>query len=239
MFTNWIKRSHKYLPHIQKVLREEGLPEDLAYIPMIESGFVSHAVSPAQAVGPWQFISETGNRYGLETSWWLDERRDFEKSTRAAAKYLRYMYTMFNSWNLVAAGYNTGENRIARLMEKHNTKSFWEISRYGGISRETQNYVPKLIATMLIAKAPGLYGFRNVPRTAAVKYERLVIPGGTRLDNLAMRGGIPRMTLRELNPELLRGYVPFHVNGRSIRIPSGTYAQLTRALRAQLVTAND
>jgi membrane-bound lytic murein transglycosylase D len=239
VFTNWLRRSQKYLPHIRRVLREEGVPEDLAYMAMIESGFVAHATSPANAVGPWQFITETGNRYGLQTSWWLDERRDFEKSTRAAAKYLRYLYSIFRSWNLVAAGYNTGENRIIRLMEKHNTTSFWQISRFGGISKETQNYVPKLIATMPIAKAPALYGFRDLPLSTGVRYERFNAPGGTRLDHLAFASGIPKNLLRDLNPELVRGYIPFHVSSRSIRIPPGTAVRVSKAVRAQLVSANE
>jgi membrane-bound lytic murein transglycosylase D len=239
VFTNWLKRSKKYLPHIQRVLREEGLPEDLAYIPMIESGFVAHARSPAKAVGPWQFITETGNRYGLRTTWWLDERMDFEKSTRAAARYLRYLYSIFNSWNLVAAGYNTGENRIIRLMEKHNTRNFWLISKYGGISRETQNYVPKLIATMLIAKAPKLYGFRRATQSLPLTYDRFLAPGGTHLDFLAARSGISKDLLRDLNPELIRGYIPFHVNSHSIRIPPGTGPRIAKVLQAQLITSND
>lgn len=239
VFLNWLKRSQKYLPHVRRFLKEEGLPGDLAYIAMIESGFVAQARSPAAAVGPWQFISETGNRYGLETSWWLDERMDFEKSTRAAAKYLKYLYSMFNCWNLAAAGYNTGENRIARLVEKHNTKSFWEISKFGGISRETQNYVPKLIATMLIAKAPELYGFNHVPRSFPLRYEKFSVPGGTRLDYLARHLGIGRDLMRDLNPELLRGYIPFHVVSHSIRIPPGTAVQISKIIRAQLVSSND
>lgn len=236
VFKSWLRRSQKYMPHVQRILREQGLPQDLAYIPMIESGFVSHARSPASAVGPWQFIGETGNRYGLATNWWLDERMDFEKSTKAAAKYFRYLYSIFNCWNLSAAGYNTGENRIIRLVEKHKTRNFWEISRAGGISRETQNYVPKLIATMLIAKAPQLYGFK-VPKAFPLVYERLDVPGGTRLDVISRRSGISRELMRDLNPELIRGYIPFSVVSRTIRVPPGAGVRVSRAINSQLVTA--
>jgi membrane-bound lytic murein transglycosylase D len=238
VFNGWLRRSQKYMPHVQKILREQGLPQDLAYIPMIESGFVSHARSPAAAVGPWQFIGETGQRYGLTTSWWLDERMDFEKSTKAAAKYFRYLYSIFNCWNLAAAGYNTGENRIIRLVEKHNTRDFWAISRYGGLYQETKNYVPKLIATMLIAKAPQLYGFK-VPRMMPLVYERLDVPGGTRLDFISRKSGINRELLKDLNPELIRGYIPFSVVSRTIRVPPGAGIRISRAINAQLVTAND
>jgi len=236
VFQNWLSRSKKYMPAIKRILKQERLPTDLAYIAMIESGLVPHAVSPANAVGPWQFINETGKRFGLKTNWWLDERRDIEKSTRAAAKYLKELYSMFNCWNLAAAGYNAGENKIARLVEKHQTKSFWKLAKYGAIPSETQNYIPKLMATLLIAKAPALYGFREINYQEPLEYDFYNVPGGTRLDYLSSQIGWPRQTLRELNPELIRGYVPFSVSSRRIRIPIDTKALVARAIRLQMIS---
>jgi membrane-bound lytic murein transglycosylase D len=185
VFATWLRRSHKFLPSIQKTLSQNGLPQDLAYIAMIESGFANNAVSPANAVGPWQFIEDTGLRYGLKVTWWLDERRDLDKSTKAAAKYLRYLHRMFGSWYLAAAGYNTGENRIQRLVQKFNTKNFWSLSKQGALHDETKEYIPKLIAVMLIAKAPSLYGFRDIVPMKPVQFEHFKVPGGTHLRIIA------------------------------------------------------
>lgn len=204
---------------------------------MIESGFVAHATSSAKAVGPWQFINETGERYGLTNNWWLDERRDFDKSSRAAAKYLRHLYSLFNCWNLAAAGYNAGENKIIRLMDKHQTNNFWELARMGSLATETKDYVPKLIAAMLIAKAPGIYGFRDVKFQKPLSFEHFYVPGGTRLDHLAQNIGQPYQTLRDLNPELIRGYIPFQVNGRSIRIPKGSAPLVSQFVRKQFISS--
>jgi len=239
VMNNWLRRSQIYLPHVQRALMDEGLPADLGYMAMIESGFITRARSPAAAVGPWQFINETGNRYGLETTWWLDERMDFEKSTKAAAKYLKFLYKKFNCWNLAAAGYNTGENRITRLVDKHNTRNFWKIANSGGIPTETQNYVPKLIAAMLIAKSPELYGFQRPRDARPLRFERFAVPGGTRLDHLAHQIGVSKETIRDLNPELIRGYIPFHISMRTIRIPPGKAPMVSRAIRSQLVSSNE
>lgn len=228
-FTTWLERSNRYLPSLKRTLKREGLPQDLAYVVMIESGFSHSAVSHAQAVGPWQFISETGQRYGLMQNWWLDERRDFEKSTLAAAKYFRDLYNLFGSWYLAAAGYNTGEARVKRLIEKHQTRNFWAIAHKGGFAEETRNYVPKLIAAMLIAKAPAIYGFRNLKLAEPFDYEHFFVPGGTDLRSVAQRMGVDAKVLRELNPELIRGFVPVSVSNHRIRIPRGK-AQLLSAL---------
>lgn len=153
-FQTWLERSPRYLPALREMLREQNLPQDLAYVAMIESGFSNGAKSTASAVGLWQFISATGNRYGLRTQYWLDERRDFEKSTRAAIRYKKDLYRLFGSWYLVAASYNTGENRVKRLIKQHRTRDFWKLADLGVLHPETMNYVPKIIAATLIAKHP-------------------------------------------------------------------------------------
>ncbi|HEX4922792.1 MAG TPA: lytic transglycosylase domain-containing protein [Bdellovibrionales bacterium] len=238
VFTTWLKRSGRFMPAIQRTLAKEGLPLDLAYVAMIESGFSPTAVSHANAVGPWQFIADTGQRYGLQINWWLDERRDFDKSTKAAAKYLRYLHRLFGSWYLAAAGYNTGESRIARLVQKHGTKNFWTIAKQGGFHYETKDYIPKLIAAMLIAKAPSLYGFRGISLLKPVESELFRVAGGTHLHVIADQLDVPRDTMKDLNPELLKGFVPPTVSSHLIRIPKGTSAKLSAIIRSQLISTN-
>jgi membrane-bound lytic murein transglycosylase D len=235
-YTKWLERSTRYLPAFQKTLKKHGLPQDLAYIAMIESGFSTQASSHASAVGPWQFIRETGTRYGLRVNWWLDERRDFMKSTEAAAKYLKKMYGMFHNWYLVAAGYNTGENRIKRLVKEHRTKNFWKIAQKNEFHSETRDYVPKLIAALLIAKSPQMYGFYNVNYLNPFKYEHFRVPGGTKLDDLADAIGVAPKLLQELNPDLLRGYVPNFIGAHTIRIPKGSAQLVSRYVRRTLVS---
>ncbi len=239
-YKTWLERSSRYLPSIQKILAKDGLPLDLAYIAMIESGYSAHAESSASAVGPWQFIQPTGHRYGLTVNWWLDERRDFEKSTVAAAQYLADLYKMFGSWYLVAAGYNTGENRIRRLLRRHKTADYWDLVRLKVIPKETQDYVPKLIAAMLIAKAPGLYGFRELDFHEPDDFHYFYAPGGTDLVNLARYLGIDAKALRRLNPELVVGLVPRQVKSHRIRIPQGFSLQVANYVRErQDLTANN
>lgn len=235
-YTKWLERSSRYLPVLQKTLKRNGLPQDLAYIAMIESGFSPHASSTAKAVGPWQFIRETGTRYGLKVTWWLDERRDFLKSTEAAAKYLKKMYGMFHNWYLVAAGYNTGEHRIKRVIEKHNTKNFWKIARERDLENETRDYVPKLIAALLIAKAPQMYGFNRVNYSHPLTFETIRAPGGTRLDDVADAIGVTPSHMRELNPELVRGYIPNYVEAHAIRIPKGSAQLVAHYFRRSIVS---
>lgn len=219
-FSTWLERSQRYMPKIQGIFKEKGLPSDLAYLAMIESGFSPFADSHAQAVGYWQFIAPTAQRYGLKVSWWLDERRDIHKSTYAAARYLTDMNKMFNNWYLAAAGYNTGEARIQRLIKKHNSKSFWDIS--DSLVQETKDYVPKLIAAVLIAKAPSLYGFRDLKYKEPVAYEYFWAPGGTSMRELAKTIKFSEKELKYMNPELIKGFIPDHVSGHKIRIPKGS-----------------
>jgi len=208
---------------MKQILRKEGLPEDLVYLAMIESGFTPHAVSSANAVGPWQFISGTGKRYSLRIDRWIDERRDPIKSTVAAAMYLKELYSLFsNDWYLAAAGYNAGENRVIRAISRSGRNDFWEISREGLLPRETRDYVPKLLAAAIIAKEPARFGFADIAYLPPIEFDTVTIPSRTDLEVVARIIGTTYDTLKELNPELLRWCTPPDYPGYQLKIPAGT-----------------
>jgi LysM repeat protein len=158
-FEKYLERSEYFIPYIVPILKQNNMPQDLVYLAMIESGFNNLARSHAKAVGPWQFMSATGKRYGLMVNWWVDERRDVRKSTLAAVEYLRDLNGMFQSWELAAASYNAGEAKIARGVQRFGTKDFWVIARQRFLRPETRDYVPKIIAAAIIAKNRTQFGF--------------------------------------------------------------------------------
>jgi hypothetical protein len=158
-FARYLERSELFIPYIQPILRQHGMPEDLVYLAMIESGFNNHARSFAKAVGPWQFMAPTGKRYGLMVNWWVDERRDTRKSTIAAIEYLKDLYGFFQSWELAAAAYNAGEAKIARAIRRFGSKDFWVLARHRFLRPETRDYVPKIIAAAIVAKNRTQFGF--------------------------------------------------------------------------------
>ena len=160
-FENYLERSEYFIPFLKPILKNAKAPEDLVYLAMIESGFNNNARSNARAVGAWQFISATGRRYGLDINWWVDERRDVEKSTIAAVQYLKELNAMFGSWHLAAAGYNAGEAKIQRAMKKYRTNDFWELCKGRYLRPETKNYVPKLFAAAIIGKNRKFFGFEE------------------------------------------------------------------------------
>ena len=220
-FSNWLARSEKYIPFMKNVLRESGLPEDLVYMALIESGFNPYAYSRSKASGPWQFIYLTGKRYGLKVNWWVDERRDPEKSTIAAAKYLKDLYDMFECWYLAAAGYNAGENKIANAMKRYRTEDFWELTKYRYLKQETKDYVPQMIAAALIAKEPEKYGFIGIEYQEPLRYERVEVPSVTDLRLIAEACEVTVEELKDLNPELLRWCTPADRPTYEIKIPFG------------------
>lgn len=220
-FAKWMSRSGRYIPMMRETLREYGLPEDLVYLSMIESGFSSYAYSRARAVGQWQFIYHTGVRYGLKVNWWIDERRDPEKSTIAAAQYLKDLYDEFQHWYLAAAGYNAGEGKISRAIKRYNTDDFWEISKYRYLKSETKNYVPKLIAAAMMAKNPQKYGFTNITYDQPLSFEKVPVPKSVELKTVAQSTGIALKELKRLNPELLRGVTPPKYPNYELKVPVG------------------
>lgn len=230
VFAKWLSRSERYIPMMKEVLRKEGLPEDLVYLAMIESGFSPHAYSVAAAVGPWQFMSGTGKRYSLRIDSWIDERRDPLKSTVAAALYLKELYGIFNNdWYLAAAGYNAGENKILRAINMYNTNDFWELSQGSYLKRETKEYVPRLLAASIIAKEPARYGFSDVAYLPAVEFDEVTIPSRTDLELAAQLCGVSYETIRSLNPELRRWATPPDYPGYRLKIPKGKKEQFEEA----------
>jgi membrane-bound lytic murein transglycosylase D len=221
-FKNWLEKSTKYMPQIQAQLKAAGLPTDLAYMVMIESGFSATAVSSANAVGPWQFISSTGKNYGLSQTHWLDERRDLEKSTQAAIRYLKDLHSEFGSWYLVAASYNMGEGGLRRRIKKYGTADYWNLVNLRALPQETQDYVPKILAAMMISKAPNLYGFRELENKKPINPDKVFAPAGVDLDLLADHLSVTRQAIRELNPQLIAGYIPRSTPGLLVKVPQGS-----------------
>ncbi len=219
VFANWLRRSRRYVPIITEILRKNNMPEDLVYLAMIESGFNPKAYSPANACGPWQFIYATGGRYGLKVNYWIDERQDPEKSTVAAAKYLRDLFNQFGHWYLAAAGYNAGEGRIERAIEKHNTNDFWELYKYNTLPRETKNYIPQLIAAAVIAKEPEKYGFGSITFEDPIRFVEINVPPATPLTAIAKASSLDLDAVRSYNPELVRGITPPGTVDYEIKLP--------------------
>jgi membrane-bound lytic murein transglycosylase D len=222
-FSRWLSRSSRYIPMMKEILRREGMPEDLVYVAMIESGFHLQARSWANAVGPWQFISDTGRRYSLRIDQWVDERKDPVKATTAAALYLKELYGMFKGdWYLAAAGYNAGENKILRAINMYNTSDFWEISRGSYLKRETKEYVPKLLAAAIIAKEPARYGFYDIAYLPPIEFDTVNIPSRTDLELVARLAGTTHETIQELNPDLRHWCTPPNYPDYELKLPKGT-----------------
>lgn len=217
----WLARSTRYIPMMKQVLREQGLPEDLIYLSMIESGFNPKAKSKAKAVGPWQFIKATGQRYDLRVEYWLDERRDYRKSTYAAAEYLKELHDVFGSWYLAAAAYNAGEGRVLAAVRRDRTRNFWELARKKkkNFRAETKNYVPKIIAAALVSKNPEKYGFKNIPYEQPLSWSSVNVPAGVSIRQVASVIGTDEDTLTLLNSELRRDITPPGKNGYELRVP--------------------
>lgn len=224
-FSKWLSRSERYIPMMKEVLNREGLPEDLVYLAMIESGFSTHAHSRASAVGPWQFIAGTGKRYSLRIDSWIDERRDPLKSTIAAAMYLKELYSLFNKdWYLAAAGYNAGENKILRAIDMYESRDFWQLTQGDYLKRETKDYVPKLLAAAIIAKEPAKYGFADIAYLPPIEFDTVAVPDRTDLEVVADIIDVSNETLRELNPELKRWCTPPNYPDYELKIPKGKKA---------------
>jgi membrane-bound lytic murein transglycosylase D len=215
-----LARAGTYLPMIRSQFAGAGLPEDLSYLPLIESAFSVKAYSRARAHGMWQFISSTGRHYGLDVGSLVDERRDPERSTEAAVAYLSDLYDQFNDWYLALAAYNSGSGNVRRAIRRSGSQDFWILRRY--LPRETRNYVPAFIASVIVAKQPEKYGF-TPPVEAAWDFETIEVPDALDLQLLARESGIPLDELRELNPAIRRDLTPAR-STTNLRLPPGTTA---------------
>jgi membrane-bound lytic murein transglycosylase D len=222
---------------IYDVFRAKGLPDDLAFTAMIESGFNPVAVSRVGAKGLWQFMAPTARLYGLRVDRWVDERLDPEKSTVAAARYLSDLYVRYGSWELAQAAYNAGEVKIDKAIRGTGSSDFWDLSRSKYLRRETKDFVPAIQAAMVIGRDPGQFGFDPSPM-APPDIDRVTVPASTDLKKLAVSTGISFQTLRSLNPALVRGISP---PGRTweVRVPGGTREAVLTALtpRPKVVVA--
>ncbi len=219
-FEKWLARKHRYLPIIEKRLKEDGLPPELVYLAMIESGFNPRAYSRAAAVGVWQFIKGTGTRYGMRVDHWVDERRDIEKSTHAAAVYLKELHQIFGSWYLAAASYNAGEGRTLRVVRETRSRNFWELIRNSSNYRkETRNYVPKIIAAALLSRNAEKYGFTNIENESALEWDLVDVPPGVALRAISEVLKMPYAELKLYNPELYREITPPNADKWSLKVP--------------------
>lgn len=227
-FSRWLERSGRFFPVYERVLAEEGVPQELKFLSMIESGLSPAAVSWAKAVGLWQFIPVTGQQYGLTINWWVDERRDPEKSTRAAARYLKDLYNDLGDWHLALASYNCGPNRVKSAIAKANSRDYWQVREY--LPRETQQYVPLYIAASKIASDPESYGFTGLNYEQPDKYATVVLKSTHDLQSIADAAKIPVATIKALNPELLRDQIPQGVVEYKLRVPGDVSDDLAAKL---------
>lgn len=217
-FQRWLSRSGSYMDLLTRGLREEGVPEELANLVFVESGFNMQAKSVARAVGPWQFIRGTAKLFGLEMTPYVDERRDPELATRAAARYLRRLYDLFDGdWALALAAYNSGEGTVQRAIRRQGTNDFWSLK----LPRETRDYVPQFMAAMEIASDPERYGF-EVPENSPWRVDRVTVEGPVDLKLISKVSEVPLDELERLNPSLTRHRMPADKEGTDLRVPHGT-----------------
>lgn len=227
----WLSRSGRYLEMIREIFVQRGLPEDLVFTAMIESGFDSVAVSRAGAKGLWQFMAPTARRYGLRVDRWVDERLDPEKSTRAAANHLKDLFAKFGSWQLVQAAYNAGEMRVARAVQRLRTSDFWQLSRTPLLAEETKSFVAAIQAAALIAREPDRYGFSVTPEDP-LRYEVIHVPPSTALKRLAGMSGIAGGDLQRLNSELRLAQTP-PGSPYALKVPVGGTSMMRAAFRRE------
>lgn len=234
-FVKWLSRYHRYEARYRAILREHGLPEDTVFLAMIESGFANFAYSRARASGPWQFIASTGRMFGLKQDFWVDERRDPEKSAHAAARYLKLLRDQTGDWRLAWAGYNAGVGRIFRAQKK-GVNDFWEMTEGRHLRKETKGYVPKLMAAAIVTKHHEAFGFADdeIERLAWIETEEVELRESVLLDVVARAAGVDKRELMELNPQLRRAVTP--PRPFTLKLPKGagaTFAENWPALEGK------
>jgi membrane-bound lytic murein transglycosylase D len=223
-----LSRGQPYLPRIREVFAAEGVPQDMAYLALVESAFHNRALSKAKAKGMFQFIPSTGKRYGLAQDWWVDERSDPDKATRAAARYLRDLYDLFGDWNLAMAAYNAGEGRVSRAIDRYGVTDFWALREVSNLAAETRNYVPMIHAAIIVAKAADRYGF-SVEEQPVLTYDSVPVKGAVDLRVIAECSDTGVSTVQSLNPELRRLATPAN-RTFAVKVPQGRGERLTSCL---------
>lgn len=219
-FHRFLKRGNQYKQAVADILDETGVPAELYYLAMIESGYHTRATSHASATGVWQFIHATGKRYGLQSDRYVDERRDPIRSTEAAAKYLRDLYNVFGSWPLALAAYNSGEFRIMNAIIRGKSRDFWALRAKGILPSETADYVPKFFAAALIGRDPAKYGFTDLEAEKYPDVEAIEVPSPIRLRDIASAAGVPLAELERVNPHIHRGVTPASLSRYEIWVPA-------------------
>jgi len=230
-FQEALDRGALYIPLFQRVLEEEGLPKDLVYLSMIESAFKPRAVSRAGARGLWQFITGTGKLYGLRQDYWVDDRFDPEKATRAAARHLKDLYDEFGDWYLAMAAYNAGPRRIERAIQRTGNRDFWTLAQKRYLPRETRSYVPLILAATLIGKNPEVYGFTR-PAGATLEFDVFELDSPIDLETAAKSAGTAVDEMKLLNPELRHWVTPLDRESYPLKIPKGSRVAFDVALAA-------
>jgi membrane-bound lytic murein transglycosylase D len=221
-FQKWLVRSGRYMSLMEKELAKAGLPQDLAYLSMIESGYNQLAYSKASAVGLWQFMRATGKQYNLAIDQHVDERRDAEKSTVAAVTFLGDLYQEFGDWHLAVAAYNAGPGKIGKGLKQYKVDNFWDLAKHNYLNLETKRYVPKLIAAIIIARDPEKYGFTDFDYAEPMEYDSIDVGPGMSLEAVAVVSGTDTKIIKELNQELRQGKTPPNLSHYSVKIPAGS-----------------
>nr|BDT27526.1 lytic transglycosylase domain-containing protein [Bacteriovorax sp. HI3] len=231
-FELYIQRAGRYAPVIGKILEENELPRDLIFLAMAESGFNNHARSHARAVGPWQFMPATGKSYSLNQNWYVDERRDPIKATKAAAQYLNKLYDDFGDWEIATAAYNAGEGKLGRAIKKYKTNDFWRLIKGKYLKSETKNYVPKIMALAIIGKNLKAFGFKDLDFHAPLTYEEVQVSPMTDIYKVAENLQVDPNEIKRLNPELLRWFTPPDKKDYKLRIPLNSRLTITDCCQA-------
>lgn len=224
----WLERSGRYFPLYERILAEEGAPDELKYLSMIESGLNPRATSHAAAVGLWQFIGSTGRAYGMHADWYRDERRDPEKATRAAARYLLDLYDQMGDWHLALGSYNCGPGRMRRALRNADTTCYWEARKH--LPAETRRYVPLYIAAAKIARDPSAFGFNEIEYHPPFRFDVVPVYAPYQLSTIADVAGCSVDDIRDLNPELLQNQVPPGEAMYDLRVPAGLGTYVAKVL---------
>jgi len=238
-FERYTERAGRYAPILGAILEEHGLPRDLIFLAMAESGFNTSAKSWAAAVGPWQFMPSTGRNYGLEQDWYRDERRDPIKATVAAARYLTKLYGDFGSWEVAAAAYNAGEGKLSKAIVKYKSEDFWDISKGRYLKDETKNYVPKIMALAIIGKNLKSFGFDDVEFHEPLDFDEVTVRPATDLMKLSEVLGVEFEEIQRLNPEVLRWFTPPNLDNYKLRIPPNTAEKFAQCCSKMDLIAKD